>query len=274
MKVILTSVTLVCSLNIFAASLTSAYDRYKAAVIQSAEDDFSFENFRKNQSVMEVYEHVTPALGSMFFANIVKYHPNLLDYLPEFRKNDLIGDPLKCEFYPYGQFSPVTLRYVHFLGELDKMFDLTDGYKIVEVGVGYGGQCAIVSKFLNFSSYELIDLDYVLPLVNRYLNALDVKNFITKSPEEYGNITDYDLFISNYGISECDKKTQDEYLEKVICFCKRGYILYNSIYEKAYNVSDWCDRLRMYGIDPKVRAETVSTDMNANKNVVIYWGAK
>ena len=45
----------------------------------------------------------------------------------------------------------------------------------------------------------------------------------------------YDLLISNYAFSECDRSTQDYYLDNVINHSKRGYIIYTDINPKEYN---------------------------------------
>ena len=194
--------------------------------------------------------------------------------MPLFELNDKIGSPAVQDYPALGKFCPTTLRYIYFTGEILEMFNLESGCKIVEIGCGYGGQCAIISRLVNFSCYELIDLDFVVPLMDKYLNDLQIKNVEPRSMELCGVCKEYDLFISNYGLSECDRDVQEVYIKKIVSRCKRGYITYNYIPGVTldnHTTEDFCDILIQNGINPKVRNETIETNGEA-PNKVIYWG--
>ena len=43
--------------------------------------------------------------------------------------------------------------------DVKKYFGDLNGKNVVEIGVGYGGLCFVLSSFYNINSYELVDLE-------------------------------------------------------------------------------------------------------------------
>jgi hypothetical protein len=260
----------VCSF-VLGGSVTEFIPCYVNDVKDAVEKDSVFNIFRSLNGMRTVYEHVSAEQALNFCSRIEMDYPYLYQYSELFSLNDSIGSPSVIEAKNFGAIAPTTLRYIYFLGEMLDLFSLQNGCKIVEVGCGYGGQCSIISRLVNFEIYKLIDLDYVCPLIEKYLKAVNVENFETMSGSNAILEETFDLFISNYGISECWKKDQDYYLENVIRFCKRGYILYNNCGGgNVYTLEEFCARLKKYGLEPKIVKETVST---CPSNRLIYWGA-
>ncbi len=249
---------------------------YKEAVIEAARSQEKFYIFRQNSAIINMYEHVSQDLGRQFSSKIIRLFPMLMENISKLLENDRLGSP-KMEYYEQiGLASGTTLRYIFFLGEIIDLFDIENGCKIIEIGCGYGGQCSIISKIIDFSSYKLIDLDFVLPLIDRYLTTIGVRNFQTLNPSQCSENEEYDLFISNYGFSECSRHEQDQYIEKVIRYAKKGYITYNLVANKligTYSVKEFCQKLREVGIDAKFKFETIQTNPS-NPNYLIYWGVK
>jgi putative sugar O-methyltransferase len=112
------------------------------------------------------------------------------------------------------------------LSDIIRLHSLKEINSIVEVGVGYGGQCKIIQDYHNIKSYTLVDLPEVLALAEKYLSKLNVKNTIFKPIDKLDSM-EYDLFISNYAFTEIDREYQDVYADKLIKKSKHGYITCN-----------------------------------------------
>lgn len=260
---------------LFSSSITSRIDGYRLSVEQAVNDDQFFHKFRSDPYIIDAYEHVSSQLGTSIYRKLLHSKSTYLyQYKEQYEKNDRIGQPKIEDYSIFGKISPTTLRYVHLAGEILELFPINEESKIVEIGCGYGGQCSIFSSITGFKSFELIDLDFVLPLIDKFLKQLDVQNYKTTDLTNCGKEDEYDLFISNYGISECDKDVQRAYVEKVIRKCKCGFVVYNYIPgqdKRLQSLEGFCNLLKEYGINPKMREETVQTNF-LSKNYVIYWG--
>lgn len=260
-SVLLTLITV----NLAGASISDSLPRYKVSVEKAGSNEIAFKKFRCNPTISLVYENLVQSQGMPYFNKISSSYPELLGFMGEFKKNDLFGGPPLYNYPGVNGISASTVRYVYFLGEILSLFNLQKGCKIVEIGGGYGGQCSVISRLVPFGDYLLIDLDYALPLVEKYLSGLGIQNFRTKPTYDCSLEEEYDLFISNYAISEVDVDSQDEYIREVISLCKRGFIVYNFIKGKSLEV--FCDKLKAVGINPSV-VEKYDGDSQ-----LIYWGA-
>jgi len=207
---------------------TSASDnkRYTNICISAYKSDSVFQTFKKHKNYTNIVETVTRDQGQAYLDIIKKEGKDLLKYSSKFKENDKCGSPVVFN-YDIGNFSPTTLRYIKVLTDLKNMFGNLNDLDIVEIGGGYGGQCKIIYDVFKFKSYTIIDLETVLPLIQKYLTKLEVKNFICLKPDEIHGQQNYDLIISNYAFSECEKKVQDEYINKIIKKTQKGYITYN-----------------------------------------------
>jgi hypothetical protein len=177
-----------------------------------------FDVFKRTRDYRSVVETVTKKQGARY-ADLIgdKWHP----YLPAFQKNDAIGSPIVYR-YPLGKFSPTTLRYIKTLSDLDAHFGSLEGFDIVEIGAGYGGQAKIISDVYRFALYTFVDLPVVMKLIEKYLGALGV------APISFTPHADpYDLVISNYAFAECGRRTQDDYIVRFLKGARRGYITYD-----------------------------------------------
>lgn len=191
---------------------TSGLERYLAVCKLAAEYDAIFKVFKRSNDYRVILEHVSKKHGKQ--------------YLTVIKENDLRGSPITYR-YDVGRFSPTTLRYIKVLVDLKNIFGDLKNFHIVEIGAGYGGQCKIISDVFNVSSYTIIDLEPVLPLIQKYLMKLNVKNVIYLTQPKAGDAEKYDLVISNYAFSECLKSAQDDYMHSILYRAKRGYITYN-----------------------------------------------
>ena len=116
------------------------------------------------------------------------------------------------------------------LSDLKQLCGSLDNFNIIEIGVGYGGQCKIISDFFNIQNYYLVDLDESLNLAEKYLNKLNVKNVKVVRPSEIARLDKkFDLIISNYAFTEISRSIQEFYLNNILLKSTHGYITCNFI---------------------------------------------
>jgi hypothetical protein len=153
--------------------------------------------------------------------------------------------------------------------DLEKHFGSLEGADVVEIGVGYGGQCRVLDSVFSLRSYTLVDLRPVLALADRFLC-----NFPMRSGLQFRTMNEllpqnYDLAISNYAFSELRREIQETYFEKVLDHCPKGYITYNEIQPpgfRAFTVDEICQRLNAQSF-----SEIPLTDP---KNCILVWAHK
>lgn len=239
---------------------------YPAYCMEASKNERIFLNFRRNEIYNQILEHVTEKEGAEYIIEIKK-QSNRLNDLAIFKENDLYGNPIKIKYPEIGEISPTTLRYIKVLSDLENTIGELNNLNIIEIGVGYGGQCRVIQAVSKPSSYTLVDLDAALALTKTYLNKFNIANKLHyKTMEELDNV-EYDLLISNYAFSELPRNIQDIYLEKVILKSKHGYITYNEINPIHFN-SYKKDQLLQIISNSKITDEVPLT---SEKNCIIKW---
>lgn len=197
---------------------------YPAFCKQAAHDSDVFATFRRNPAYLSILEHVSEGLGTEYLKHT---SPDILANADKYITSDLVGDPMRFE-YPIGLFSPTTLRYMKVASDLKVLFGDLSGMRIVEVGCGYGGLCKVLMDTFEITEYTLIDLDPVLFLAGRFLNETNVPpSKLHLLPPRYTFPGKYDLFISNYALTECQRREQETYIRRLQA--DRGYITANFI---------------------------------------------
>jgi putative sugar O-methyltransferase len=200
-----------------------------------------FDNFKSSKEYNVILEHVHYELGLQYYDHIQKVGKEIYEkYLNKFLENDQIGNPNQF-FYGNGKISPTTLRYIKNCLDLSFLCDGQGVSKIVEVGGGYGGLCKTLSVLCNFDEYLNIDLPETVLLQEKYLkNFSEIYSKIKYVPcNELEDISNIDLFISNYSFSELTIETQLNYYNKIIKNSKIIYITYNLIVNDSidnYNI--------------------------------------
>jgi hypothetical protein len=206
---------------------------YTRSVKNALTSEARLVNFRADADYQKVLEHVSIALGQQYLNHIVseyKAEPypvfTLLSKLSEF------GNPTVHNFSGIGPVSPTILRYVKVAYELNSLFGNLSQVKIGEIGVGFGGQAAVLDKLFGVTDYVAFDLPEVLSLFEIFLTRTDSR--ITprlvdgRKPESVS----LDLVLSNYAFSELSRSSQDAYLENVILGSKSGYMIWNNLSSK------------------------------------------
>ena len=254
--------------NLFTKTSISDSYNFKNVCDAASKDDAIFNNFKSNGAFTEILEHTTNNQGIGYINEIEKDCKIDLNFIYKFKENDLQGNP-KLETFkdPYGSISPSTIRYIKVLNDLISLFgDLTE-FRIVEIGVGYGGQSKIIQDYFKIKEYNYVDLPEVLSLTKKYLKTFNYDNLnfldFTSLPDK-----SYDLIIPNYAITECSQEIQDLYVEKIISKSKHGYITGNDIGGffniKNYTKNDWLLKL------PNVKI-TDERPLTHDKNYLLYF---
>ena len=244
----------------------SDIEEYKSICLKSATEDVYFNNFKRNPA----YTSIIPGIDNKNFIYYGKKYLEIIDKsnfdfnkLSLIKKNDIVGnDYLEDYGPPFGKISTVTLRYLKVLLEIESIFGKIDGKNIVEIGVGYGGQCLLFMNYFKPKSYTLIDLPEVLQLCKRYLAEYNNINFV---PYDQINNEHYDLAISNYAFSECDKNIQLKYID-IFKNSKNGYITYNQI-SNLFGIDSLSANEFKNIMNCKFMEENPKTD----SNIIFYW---
>ena len=218
-------------------SSLSENNLYNKFCLEAATDDNVFNNFKQNQYYNEILEHVHPILGEQYYEITKNYYPKVLDKINEIKINDSFGNPQMFDYY-FGRYSPTTLRYLKVAAELNHCFEDISSYSILEIGGGYGGQSIVSSILHGYKSWTIVDLPEVVELQRKYLNKFEYKNINAISfLEDYTN-QKYDLIISNYAFTECNRMVEMEYINKVMSNNEKIYMTLNFIQTHDDNFKD------------------------------------
>lgn len=252
---------------------------YPVICYMASRHEHIFRGFRRNAVYNDILEHVSRDQGQEYLEVIDKNQQVRFGQVDwdNFSKNDLYGNPQMFSYKVSGHdriLSPTTIRYAKVLQDIVTLFDTSKMKSIAEIGVGYAGQCRLLTSYLsNIESYTLFDLPEVLELARRYLGKYG-KNITGKVKFVDGtsiNVDEnYDFIISNYAFSELIRSVQDSYLEKVILRSRAGYMTWNTLS---------CEELDGYSLNELLEkipgsstiAEEPSTKTN---NCIIIWGNK
>lgn len=222
---------------------------YTKKCLDFVNDDLEFSKFKQNAIYTNILEHASVEQALACIESIKKsgLDLNKIDIL---KSNDEQGSPT-IAYYGNPVFdgiSPSTIRYIKALGDLIDTFKSLDGYNIIEIGVGYGGQCKLINDYFNIESYQLVDLDEVLKLSEKYLSKYNYKNNLFDNT----NFKDtYDLVISNYAITECSKNIQSDYITNILNKSKHGFITCNYI-SHIFNIESMTKSEFIESINKKV----------------------
>ena len=205
----------------------SAVTPYLSACRAAAQGSDFFKNFKSHPAYRHVLEHVSFEEGQKYLDQI--HLDNFFDKLDEVKENDSIGTPVTCEYEKIGNISPTTVRYLKNTSDIAKRLG-TSFDSIVEIGGGYGGLCKVLSSFVKFEQYLLLDLEECNMLSRKYLSLFDIPTMSYRAEEIVDVEDNFDLLISNYALSECDRETQMMYIERFVKKSDKFYIMHNDFH--------------------------------------------
>ena len=225
-----------------------------------------------------VVEYMSPEFGSECFKFIL-YAANFSedDWL-FFLKNDSVGNPYISRFDCGDSMviaSPTTLRYVKVLVDVLTLFDVEKIRTVTEIGIGYGGQCRILRKFLPIERYNLVDLPEVLALAEKFLTALNTTGDVRwlDGTHLYANAP-CDLVISDYAFSELASPAQEVYLEKILSKARAGYVTWDGdFFAQAGLYDGWTLEQFVSKLPHEATILPENPVTTSETNRVIVWGA-
>ena len=197
-------------------------------------DDDLFKVFKQIPGYRQILEHASYEQGKLYLDCIVDDYgeEDAIEMCRDAMVNDLYGGSQPMSFYVGDEIlsiTPSTLRYVKVWTDLIDNFELSK-MNVCEIGGGYGGQCLVANELSGFSSWDIVDLKEANKLQERYISNHDIENVRFLSLENIDEVkSEYDLVISNYAFSECNKQIQDIYVNKIIKNSKHGYMTMNFI---------------------------------------------
>jgi putative sugar O-methyltransferase len=241
---------------------------YSSFCREAAGNEATFATFRRAPVYNEILEHTSEELGATYLQLILERYAHLVGSFDAFRQNDNAGDPQTFTYGRHGAFSPTTLRYVKVLGDLERLFGDLSSMRIIEIGVGYGGQCRIIDAYRGLHSYCLVDLPPCLELAEAYLDRLGTTGAQFLGMDELDEASTFDLVVSNYAFSECKRPIQRTYLDKVLLRSSRGYLTVNTITPRRFR-SFTQDELLDALPGSSIEAEEPKTH---DGNYVVAWG--
>lgn len=253
----------------FTGHQVEGLDAYRTVALQAATFDHWFAMFKRDPHYTVVLEHVWPSLGGEYLAIVQERSPQLLrDMMDAVHVNNKYGDPFRSEYPVVGKVSPTQLRYLKVLSDLQLWLGpkVLDGGHLVEIGVGYGGQCQLILAAHPVASYVLVDLPEVELLAKRYVGVTapperaKVATIYQDMDPEKGLRKQSDLFISNYAFSELHRTVQEAYFERFVRRCRHGYVTYNEARDAgAMDVGDFVEKLKKIGRKPSIAPEEPKT---------------
>ena len=247
--------------------------RHRITAYNAINDENVFGSFKRDDNFTSILEHVSYEQGIHYINEIKKYNWKQLNW-NLFLGNDIIGNPQTYNYFnelneltlKTFYISPSTLRYICFglqLLSYIKYCNKTE-LSIIEVGGGYGGQCKILfdlckSNGITISKYTIVDLTEITLLQSKYLTKLNYENVETIPFDGCEKIIDnhYDLFISNYALSEFMPNIQNFYINNVLPKCSNYFITWNAL------------PIHTYFKNSKIVEESPQTNPTQFKNVII-----
>jgi hypothetical protein len=116
---------------------------YVDTIIKINSSDQKFQKFRRFYNYREILEHVSPKFGKLYLDALKKnQNSNFIDF-KDIVYLDKVGRPFRYFYKELGLVSPTSIRYACIGQELAFYFPKQINGKIVEIGVGFGGQAAL-----------------------------------------------------------------------------------------------------------------------------------
>lgn len=228
------------------------------------------EKFRKDFDYREILEHVDFKLGKKYYEGIKKLFPKDFEgIIKQNKENDAFGKPITFHYSRIGKVSPTTLRYIYTAVDIDSTVGIRQNDSIAEIGIGYGGQAAVLSRMFGIKKLIAFDLPEVIELANIFLERINSGIFL--DTQESLSCNRIDLVISNYAFSELPLNLQTWYLENVISLSKKGYMIMNSGLNNFTGRSRGkmsLEQIRNYIPMLQIKEEK---PLSGPDNYVIYW---
>jgi len=197
--------------------------RYESAVNEVLTNDGLFNNFKINRNYNCIVGMSDEWQAPLFYDFIKENNEEIFKKINEFKINDNLGSPAMWKSNDGFLMSPNTLRYVKSLVDLENAFGSLDGFVVAELGIGYGGLACVINTNNKIKDYVLCDLPNVEELATKYLSKLGITNTTTDRNKH----TKFDLFISEFCLSEFNDEGIYEFYEDLVKKSDRIYLTMN-----------------------------------------------
>jgi len=249
---------------------------YLSSIKKILRNKKKFKKFKNNKTYQIVLEHVSKDEGRKYldYMKKCKFGKYLIKNINLNKINDRYGEPKKFFYSEVGMISPSTLRYLATMVDIYNTFGRKNFLKIVEVGVGYGGQYLCMDNVFKIKKYFLFDHNIVNKLVKKYLDLFNINSkYEILSIEDEKKINNIDLFLSNHAFSELNINLQRIYINKYIKNSKNGYMIMNSGKKNSLFNQNHLNLTELKKYLPKFKIKKEFIDQNFN-NYIIYWKQK
>lgn len=218
------------------SSISHADADYLALIELALREPLVFKNFRGMKEYAHVVEHSYEE-----FLQLEEYltnHSQLTQgEIKTIATIDYVGGPMTYPSKVTGRYtSAKALKVARLVSDVKKFLEGdVDGTSIIEIGSNAGFQYKAFADLFSIY-YTGIDLQLVNKLAKKYLDELrgacqwtehGVPTFIDYEGLSMVEMVSGDLFLSIYGISECCKELQLEYIKRFCKQCRLGFVLYN-----------------------------------------------
>jgi hypothetical protein len=244
------------------------YSAYLKSVREATRDPKLLAIFRSNPDYLSVVGHTSVEFGYKYWEELQKTVTEPVAQLALLSQLSVFGSPPVHNYPHIGTTSPSVLYYVKVAGELNFLFGKLDDKRIGEIGIGFGGQAAVLEKLFGVKHYIAYDLPEVLELSTLFLentnSSLTVELRDGRSPVP----AELDLVISNFAFSELTRSLQNQYLNNVISASKSGYITWNDMGSSildGYSLEELLTMIPGSEIIPE-------TPLSHKNNCIIVWG--
>lgn len=255
--------------NSIASSISDASE-YIHVCREAVRSNRVYNHYRFNFDYRVILDHVTREQGEQYL-KFIEGDKLLISNLQIVSKN-FKGGGFKYPYDGLGWISPTQIRYSKIIKDLIYFFGNLENFKIVEIGVGYGGQAVQILNFFNNVRYSIIDLPEVTKLVSKHLDefGLSERVDVIQSTQSSDKPLIADLVISNYAFSELNREYQEQYFLNYISNSKRGYVIYNQIHE------NFKDTLSPFDFAERIQGAEIFAEepLTHPGNVLVVWGHK
>lgn len=146
------------------------------------------------------------------------------------------------------------LRYFYDLALLERVFHIppggSAGWRVVEIGGGYGGFAHTFSAAHELRSYHVVDMPPSLAFQQKYLSALSSVGSEVRVPYIAVKDTDTgvlvsDLLYSFLALDEVPEEDFGRYIEQYVRHASRGYLMLAASRERMFKVFE-----RVWAVQP------------------------
>jgi hypothetical protein len=244
-------------------------DPFLQACKEASEDIDLLNNFRRDERIHPILEHVSYEEGMLYLKERRNIAPKLEHIIPKMKENDLVGNPVLYDYPKLGFVSPTTIRYIKNVYDIASMLvPVSETMEtVVEIGGGYGGLCRMMNGVFPLFNYLLVDFPEVNQLSKGYLSYYfgECKGIMWMTPEDVNEVKNIHMCVSNYAFSECNRETQEKYYNSIIKNSNMFYITYNHISDNNMSFEEFKD---FASKDFDIRVEEEIRD--SHKNYVMF----